>query len=125
MSDGGFAAWLMSPAPPAWAASLVFATLVFKFYPLWKQRWTEARTAEDAITGHQWTRLTGEITRLDAEIKMLKQSEQNCREELADAKSRIAELEGYNIGQGKALQEAQRIVSTEREIDRHGRDLKK
>ena len=117
MADGSFVSWITSPAPPVWLAFIGLAVLAIRFFPSWKQRWTEARTADDAIVGNQWSRLTGEINRLDGRVKHLEISEERCRIELADAKNRIAELEGYNMGQGKARQEAQAIVSTEREID--------
>lgn len=125
MADGAFVTWLTSPAPPIWAAVIAAAVLVIRAFPSWKQRWTEARTAEDAITGHQWTRLTGEIGRLDERVQTLEKSEERCREELADAKNRIAELEGYNIGVGKSRQEAADIVARERLADRAIRNRKK
>lgn len=122
MSDGSFATWLTSPAPPVWLAFIGLAVLAIRFFPSWKQRWTEARTADDAIVGNQWTRLTSEIKRLDHRVRSLEESEEKCRAELADAKNRIAELEGYNMGRGEARNEAQRIVSAEREADARKRD---
>lgn len=125
MANASFVAWLTSPAPPVWAAVITAAVLVFRAYPSLRQRWTEARTAEDSIVGNQWSRLTTEIGRLAKRIETLEAAEQRCREELADAKNRIAELEGYNMGHGSAMQEAQMIVSAEREADRKDKDRKK
>lgn len=118
MADGSFATWLTSPAPPVWLAFIGLAVLAIRFFPSWKQRWTEARTADDAIVGNQLSRLVSEIERLSARVNLLEASEERCRSELADAKMRIAELEGYNIGRGEARNEAQRMLSNEREIDR-------
>lgn len=104
-----------------YALAVGAAVLAVRFYPSWKQRWTEARTADDAIVGNQFRRWQEEIGRLvqrvsdlEAKCDRLEASEERCRNELADAKGRIAELEGFNMGQGKARQEAAHIVAAER-----------
>ncbi len=99
----------------------VVIVAVVKVWPIIIAKLAETRTSDDAIAGKQMERLVAEVGRLDHRVQSLEVSEERCREELADAKGRIAELEGYNIGAGKARAEAQRIVSTEREADRHGR----
>jgi septal ring factor EnvC (AmiA/AmiB activator) len=121
MPDATFMAWITSAAPPMYALALGCAVLAVRFYPHWKQKWTEARTAEDAIVGNQWKRFQDEIDRLvnritDIEKKCdrLEASEERCKSDLADAKRRIAELEGYDEGQGRARQEAAGIVARER-----------
>lgn len=114
MADGGFVAWITSAAPPAYALLLGCAVLAVRWFPAWKQRWTEARTADDAIVGHQWSRLTGEIKRLDERCARIEEREEECQQKLNEALHRIAELEGYDSGQGAARQEAQGIVSAER-----------
>lgn len=121
MADGSFAAWLTSPAPPAWLAFIGGAVWLVKTWDVWKARISSVRASDDAIVGAQWKRFQDEIGRLvsrvadlEAKYKRLEESEERCRSELADAKGRIAELEGFNLGQGKAAQEAQGIVSAER-----------
>jgi septal ring factor EnvC (AmiA/AmiB activator) len=121
MVNGNFAAWITSAAPPAYALLLGCAVLAVRFFPVWKQKWTEARTADDAIVGNQWKRFQEEIDRLvhrvadlESKCERLEASEEKCRTELADARRRIAEIEGYEIGRGKADQEAQAIVSADR-----------
>lgn len=128
MSDGSLLAWLTSAAPPMYALALGAAILAVRFYPSWKQRWTEARTADEAIVGNQFKRWQEEIGRLvarvsdlEAKCDKLEESEERCRHDLADARGRIAELEGYNIGQGKARQEAANIVAADRLEGRDGK----
>ncbi len=114
MANDSFIAWITSAAPPAYALLLGCAVLAVRFFPVWKQKWTEARTADDAIVGNQWKRFQEEITRLDGRCARLEESEERCQAALSDATRRIAELEGYEIGKGRAAQEAQGIVSAER-----------
>ena len=127
MNEPTFTGWLSSGAPALWAGFFMLAGWIVRTWPVWKQRVTEARASDDALVGAQWTRFQNEIARLvtrvgDLEDKYqrLEESEQRCREELADAKGRIAELEGYNIGTGSARQEAAGIVAAER----LGKDVK-
>lgn len=128
MPNESLVAWLTSAAPPAYALLLGCAVLAVRFWPVWKQRLTEARTADDAIVGNQWKRFQDEIERLihrvgdlEGKCDRLEQSEENCRSELADAKRRIAELEGYEVGRGKADQEAAGIIAAER-LGKHDRE---
>lgn len=114
MPDGGFTAWITSAAPPAYALLLGCAVLAVRFFPVWKQKWTEARTADDAIVGNQWKRFQEEIKRLDERCGRLEEREEECQKKLGEAIHRIAELEGYDEGQGRARQEAQGVVSLDR-----------
>ena len=110
------------------ALFLLIVGALVKVWPLVKAQLTAARTADDAIVGNQWKRFQDEIKRLvervvtvEDKCAKLEESEERCREELADAKGRIAELEGYNIGSGSARQDAARIVA----VDRLDKDAKK
>jgi len=77
-------------------------------------QWNERLRDKVAERATDWTRLRDEIGRLDARCKSLEEAEQRCRSELADAVRRLSTLEGYEMGRGKAAQDAQAIVSTER-----------
>lgn len=56
MPDANFAAWITSAAPPAYALLLGCAVLAVRFFPVWKQRWNEARKIEvDADAGFRTT----------------------------------------------------------------------
>ena len=82
---------------------LVFFVLVYRS-PLYLERRIEA----------------SQYKRMDERMQKLEASEQECRRELNATKGRVAELEGYMMGRGRADQEAQRIVSIDRLTDRRG-----
>lgn len=103
----------------------VVIVAVVKAWPLLIARLADMRTSDDAISGNQQARLVAEVGRLDKRVQSLEVSEERCREELADAKQRLAELEGFNIGQGRAWQEAQGIVSAERMLSDKPKEPKK
>lgn len=58
--------------------------------------------------------LSEEIKRLAERCQRLEGAEERCRTDLADALKRLSALEGYELGQGKARQEASQIVAIER-----------
>lgn len=64
-----------------------------------------------------WTRLRDEVSRIDNRCKALEEENHECRQNLAAAIHRIAQLEGYQLGRGQAAQEAQRFESTQRIVD--------
>lgn len=98
------------------AASFVFV----RSGPAFMGRWNERLRDLSKAKAGDWARLRGEIVRLDARCALIEDREQQCRDDLAGALGRIAELEGYNIGQGRARQDAQIIVSTDRELRKGG-----
>ncbi len=114
MSDGTLLQWITSAAPPMYALALGCAILAVRFWPLWKQRLTEARTAEDAIVGNQWRRFQEEIDRLAARVARLEQDVEDCHRERDEERRGRLEAEAILMGQGKARQEAAEIVARER-----------
>lgn len=133
MADGSFFAWITSAAPPMYALALGAAVLVVRFYPLWKQRWTEARTAQDAITGNQWKRFQDEIARLDGRCEGLEDKVRECEareqkwmERVAEAEDRAsraeakaARLEAINQGRGEVRQEVT-LLDSEAQLGQRG-----
>jgi hypothetical protein len=84
-------------------------------------RWNERERDKVSERASDFERLREELKRSDERnakrddrITFLEESEQRCRHDLADALRRLAVLEGYEMGRGKAAQDAQAIVSTER-----------
>lgn len=104
-------AWLY--AAPLWAFLLFYVVRSVKDWPGVMQRWNERVRDRAEIDGDQYRRM-------DARMQRLEKAEEKCRYDLADAERRIAELEGYNIGRGKADQEAAAIVAAERLRGRKG-----
>lgn len=82
--------------------------------PAFLGRWNERLRDLSRAKAGDWARLRGEIARLDERCRQIETREEACQHLLTDAVRRIAELEGYNIGQGKARQDAQVILSVER-----------
>ncbi len=102
---GNASYWLIGG--PLWSLVLIYAVRSAKDWPGIMQRWNERIRDRAAIEADQFTRL-------DARTKRLEEAEEQCRHDLADALKRIAELEGYNLGMGRSAQEAQLIISQER-----------
>lgn len=76
-----------------------------KTWPLVKARITEARLADDQITGSVWKRFQDEITRLDGRIQVLEKELAECRTAKHAAENRAtvaiaekARLEGFIAG---------------------------
>lgn len=85
---------------------LVFFLLIYRG-PLYLERRNEERRDRAAIDDALYKRM-------DERVQYLEHREAECQEKLMDAVRRIAELEGYMIGAGKANQEAAGIVAIER-----------
>lgn len=98
---------------PLWLIFCTFAVRTVKDWPNIMARRNEAKrdtaSAADAL-----------LSRYEHRVAALEAAEEKCRDDLGDALRRIAELEGYNMGRGKARQDAQRMLSEERESDRRG-----
>lgn len=122
--DGSFIAWITSAAPPMYALALGCAVLAVRFYPSWKQRWTEAKVADDQIVGAQWKRfheeierLVNRVTALENKCAELEREVQDCHDRESTERAGRLAAEAMMMGQGQARQEAQRIVSEERRKD--------
>jgi hypothetical protein len=72
--------------------------------------------ADDSISvRNEWAKLFEAVSE---RCQSLEDAERLCRVELADVKERLAALEGYQSGIGKARQEAANIVALERRPDK-------
>lgn len=112
---GDVPGWAYVVGPPLWAVAVIYAIRTSKDWSGIMGRWNERRRDRAQIEGNQYRQLADRCTWLEA-------AEEKCRQELADKERRLAKLEGYAEGRGEAYQEAQMIVSTEREIDARKRD---
>jgi hypothetical protein len=111
-------AQILSIRNGVWAAAALIALGVFRLWhalPAIMERLNERKRDRASIEGAQYDRM-------DARVQRLEKQEEECREDLNDARGRIAELEGYMIGQGKARQDAAAIVAVERLTDRQNGD---
>lgn len=129
MSDGPITAIL--GFAPLWGGFLALIIWMVRTWPYWKQRVTEARIADDQIVGNQWKRfqeeidrLVGRVTTLETKCGVLEREVQECRERETRERAGRLEAEAMLLAQGRARQEAQRIVSDERNKDQGiGNDL--
>lgn len=109
--------WEMLTAIGAAGSAGVLALLAIRIWsgiPHLMEKWLAFRIARAAEKTADWNRRGDELNRLDARCVKLEQAEQRCRDDLADAKQRIAVLEGYQIGKGQLRQELTIIDATER-----------
>lgn len=91
----------------AWAVVAMLGVALFAAWPRIMERRNEGKRDRAAIEA-------GQFDRMDARLQRLERREEECQAKLADALHRIAELEGYNVGRGKADQEAAGVVARER-----------
>lgn len=94
----------------AWTGVALLALFIWRMWngsPAMFQQWIEYRKAKAAEKAADWTRLRDEAIRLG-------EAEERCRRELVDVVRRLAELEGFMMGKGKARQDAANIVALER-----------
>lgn len=78
----------------------------------------ERRKAIAAEKEADWTRIRAEVTRYVDRLAAVERHDEECQRQLNEALRRLAEVEGYMMGQGKARQDAATIVATERLLDR-------
>lgn len=95
----------------AFGALLALLGVALRFLPALVSAFNERRRDRASIEGDQYRRMDERLQRVEA-------SEEECRNDLIDAVGRIAELEGYMMGQGQSRQEAATIVAAERLIDK-------
>lgn len=114
---------ILSTRNGVWATFLVVLLLAWRGWPhvpAIMSAWVARRQAIQAAKDADWVRIRDEATRLDERCQRLEESEERCREELRDVKDRLAQVEGFMIGQGHARQDAARIVAVERLEDKKG-----
>jgi len=114
--------WAYVLGAPAWLAFLVYLVRTVRDWPNIMAQWNARQRDKVDEKAQDWSRLRGEIERLDGRCERLEIAEEACRGELASAKGRLAELEGFMMGQGKARNDAAAIVATERLADRKARE---
>lgn len=97
-----------------WAALGALITGLFA----WLRQRSIGGTAVEVAVMAEWKSLNGalaaEVGRVGERCHRLEESEERCQRELTDALKRLATLEGYEQGQGKARQDAAGIVAVER-----------
>lgn len=115
---GKFFSW----ATAAWGALLLNAVALFRAWPAIMGRRNEARRDAAAEKASDWERLRSEVNRLSERVEALETKVEECerredawRERAVTAESELVKLQAYELGRGVARQEAQKIVSAERE----------
>lgn len=114
MGDTGFFQLLLTPATPLWFGLLMASVYVYRHSPDMLRAFAEWAKARAVIKGDRLDRAHSRLDRLE-------DREEECQRQLADALRRLAEVEGYMMGQGKARQDAAGIVALER-LERKTRD---
>lgn len=115
---------ILSIEGAAWTGLAIFALFVVRMWngaPAMFEQWIAWRRARAEHKAAEWGRLLNENKRIDERCIRLEAAEERCRSELIEVKERLASLEGYMAGQGRASQEAAGIVA----IERLGRDGEK
>jgi len=111
---------LLSATSAAWVAVLILALFVVRLWsgaPAVLDKWLAWRAAKAAERAAYWDRLLAEIRRLDERCDHLQREVDACREREGEWMRRAISAEAFQLGEGEALQKAQRIVSRERQID--------
>lgn len=98
----------------AWAAALANAVALWKAWPSIMERLNERHRDRATEKSGDWSRLRAEITRLDDRCDHLQIEVDECREREGAWMHRAIAAEATHLGEGRANQEAQRIVSAER-----------
>lgn len=80
-------------------------------------RYIEWKKAKAEEKGADWKRLRGEVNELWDECRSLREGLHACEAREVDWMHRAIAAEAKLLGRGEAMQDAQRIVSIEREID--------
>lgn len=125
MGDVDVWRFLLQPIVPAYLTLLIVGVMAWKAYPAVLARVLEGRRDREAAKSGDWSRLRAEIVRLDERCDHLQREVDECREREGVWMQRAIAAEAAMLGKGEAKQEAQRIVSAEREVDARARDVRK
>lgn len=120
-NETGFIPWFASGAPAIWGGFFALAIWWIRGIPARKEQHTAAKRSAAEISDGLLERSDARNLTLEDRMRHLEEREEECQHKLTDALGRIAELEGYNLGRGRADQDAQRIVSEEREANKQER----
>ena len=110
MADALALRQIFSIQSAAWIAVALLFLFVMRMWngaPAMFQQWIAYKRAKAEEKAADWSRLRDHCN-------FLMSAEENCRSELNEVKGRLATLEGYMAGQGRASQEAAGIVAIER-----------
>lgn len=101
-----------------WGALVAVVSAIIGGLFGWLSQRRKSEAEIEVVVIAQWEKLNGALVaengRLVERCKRLEKAEEQCRNDLADVKERLAVLEGYEFGQGKARQDAANIVAAER-----------
>lgn len=95
---------------PLWGAVLIYALRTVRDWPGIMGKWNERHRDAAEIEGARYVRM-------DERMQRLEQREEECQQKLTEALFRIAKLEGFEHGQGEAMNVAQLYLSQERKQD--------
>lgn len=110
MADALALKQIFSLESAAWVGVALLSLFVVRMWngaPAMFEQWISYKRAKAEEKAADWSRLRDHCS-------FLMEAEERCRSELNDVKSRLASLEGYMAGQGKASQEAAGVVAIER-----------
>jgi hypothetical protein len=102
----------------------LFVARLWSGAPAILDKWLAWKAAKAAERSADWDRLRAEINRLDDRCDHLQGEVDECRRREGEWMQRAISAEAYQLGEGAARQEAQRIISTERQIDADRKDRK-
>jgi hypothetical protein len=108
---------IFSVESAAWAFVAILFVSAFKVYPLVMERLNERHRDRQNGVGRHQDRLEARIVRLEGRCDNLENELIECHRERDEWRGRAIAAEAVMLGTGTAKQEAQRIVSTERERD--------
>ncbi len=118
MVDAGTLGQIFSVKLGVYSIAVINLVAWWKVYPAIKGRQNERLRDVAKEKGDDWSRLREEITRLDARCDHLQKEVDECRDREAEWMRRAIAAEAASEGIGEARQAAQRIVSTERNVER-------
>jgi hypothetical protein len=112
---------LTSPATPLYGMLLIVGVMAWRVsvqgLPAIMLAFVERRRVTAAEKAADWDRLRDEVKRQGDEIREVRANEQDCQRKLNDALRRLATIEGFQVGRGEGHNEAQVILSAERQAD--------
>jgi hypothetical protein len=108
---------IFSAASGVWALFARAAVTLFKAWPHILGRLNERNRDRVAEEASEHARFLAEVSRLDQRCDHLQNEVDECRKREGEWMSRAIAAEAVQLGLGAAKQEAQRIVSAEREAN--------
>ena len=122
MDEGSVFNRIFSAAAGVWALVAMGAVALFKSWPLIMGRFNERARDVAAEKAGDWERIRSERDHAREECDLVRDRWAECEADKNEWMRRALKAEAFNEGIGEARQEAQRIVSREREADAKKRD---